>query len=376
MENRNEIRTKLRRAVLRLAFMFAAASAADIAIAQTANWQKVWAGTVAAAEKEGVVTCGCPLHPGSRKFLQSRWAKDFPDIKLEYTGARLPEWPARVEAERAAGQYLWDTFFTGPGPEVYRLAANRVFDPLLDHLILPDVRDPKTWGGWENAFYDKERKRMLSFWNELSTPYFNAAMIPPEEVAAKGLSILLDPKYKGKIVWWDPRVGGSGSNAALTIFAKFGEQGLRKLLVDQEAIFVRDSTAIAERMVRGTAFLSLGPQLEEPLIPFAKAGVKYDIRPFGNSPEVAWIGTSYGIASIFNHPAHPHAARVFINWLLSKEVQAGLSEAAKQRSRRVDVAPPQGALPIKPGVQYANVQREEFLETRRTVTRLAAKFRP
>jgi iron(III) transport system substrate-binding protein len=350
-------------------------STTGLAVAQADNWQKVWAETVAAAKKEGAVACGCPLHPGSRGFLLSQWAKDFPEIKLEYTGARLPDWPARVEAERAANQYLWDTFFTGPGPEVYRLAVNQVFAPLLDSLILPDVRNPKTWGGWDTAFYDKDRKRMLSFWQDLTAPYYNAAVVREDEVAAKGLGILLEPKYKGRIVWWDPRSGGSGSNAAVMIHAKLGTEGLRRLLVDQEPVFVRDATAMAERMVRGSALFSLGPALEEPLKPFEKAGVKSDIRPLGNSPDIAYSSTSYGIASIFERPAHPNAAKVFINWLLSRDIQAGLSKAADQRSRRIDV-PAAAGLPVKQGGSYIDVQREEYLGLRQEVIRIAAKYRP
>ena len=347
------------------------------AFAQSADWQKTWADTVAAAKKEGVIACGCPVHPGSRAFLLSHWAKDYPDIKLEFTGAKLPEWPARVEAERAAGQFLWDTMFTGPGPEIYRLAKSGVLDPLLDHIILPDVKDPKTWGGWDTAFYDKERKRMLSFWQDLTTPFFNAALVSPQEISEKGLNVMLDPKYKGKIVWWDPRVGGSGSNAAMMVYLKLGEEGLRKLMVDQEPIFVRDATQIAERLVRGTSAMSLGPSLDEPLAPFVKAGLKFDIRPFGNSDEVAYASTSYAIASVLNRPAHPNAAKVFINWLLSRPVQVELAKAAKARSRRVDVPPPaEVTIPIKPGVNYINVQREEYLAQRQEVIKLATKFRP
>ncbi|MSQ52529.1 MAG: ABC transporter substrate-binding protein [Betaproteobacteria bacterium] len=356
------------------AFAASIVAMSDPVMAQT--WQKTWADTLAAAKKEGAVVCGCPLHPGSRAFLQSQWARDYPEIKLEYTGARNPDWPARVEAERAAGHYLWDTFFSGPGTEVYRLAATRVFEPLLDHIIYPDVKDPKIWGGWETAFYDKDKKRMLSFWQDLTSPYYNAATVSPSEVAERGLRILLEPKFKGRIVWWDPRVSGSGANAATVIFLKLGEDGLRKILVDQEPVFVRDTTAMVERMVRGSAALSLGASLDEPLAPFAKAGVKFDIRTLGASEDLAWASAGYGIASIFNRPAHPNAAKVFVNWLLSRDIQTGLANATAQRSRRADVPTPVNALEIRPGAQYINVQREDYLEVRNSVIKLAAKFRP
>lgn len=353
------------------------AGAPGDAAAQSADWQKVWNETVAAANKEGAVACGCPRHPGSRKFLLTQWAKDYPQIKLEYTGAKLPEWPARVEAERSAGKYLWDVFFTGPGPEIYRLAGNKVFDPLVDHMILPEVKNPDIWGGWDEAFYDNEKKRMFSFWQNVSVPQYNAALVPPADVESRQLEVLFDPKYKGKTVWWDPRVGGSGSNSATFVYLRFGEEGLKKLLVDQQPVFLRDVNQIAERMVRGTAAIAIGPQLDEVLKQFSKAGVKFDIRTFPNNKSTAYASTSYGILSIFSRAAHPNAATVFVNWLLSKDVQIGLGKAAEQISRRNDIeATAAGKLKARLGEQYVNLQREEYLQTKRKAMALARKLRP
>ena len=79
-----------------------------------------------------------------------------------------------MEVERAAGQFLWDNMFTGPGAETYRLARNKVFDRLVPNLILPDVADPKTWGGWDSAFYDAGKDRMLAMWMDISMPWRRA----------------------------------------------------------------------------------------------------------------------------------------------------------------------------------------------------------
>lgn len=378
--DRKSVRAKRRASRLRsmcAAALLATAMTTTDVVAQTAAWQKVWDDTVATAKKEGAVACGCPRHPGSRQFLLTQWSKAFPEIKLEYTAATLPEWPARVEAERQAGQYLWDVFFTGPGPEVFRLARTGVFEPLVPNLILPDVKDPEIWGGWDTAFYDDDKTRLLAFWREISPPYYNARLVVPKKVDTMGLRILLDPQYRGKIVMWDPRVGGSGENQAAFLYIKLGEEALRKLLVDQQPIFLRDSTAMAERLVRGTAVFSLGPQLEEPLEPFRRAGLSFDIRPFGDSKDMAHASAAYGTAAILNRPAHPNAAKVFMNWMLTKDVQEGLSKATTRQSRRRDVPPIDGpAARPKAGEDYVELQREEFLELRQKLMLLATQLRP
>ncbi|MSQ52525.1 MAG: ABC transporter substrate-binding protein [Betaproteobacteria bacterium] len=346
-------------------------------LAQTQDWQKVWAATFAAAKKEGVVVCGCPVHPGSRAYLISQWAKDYPEIKLQYTGALSPEWPARVEVERSAGQFLWDNMFTGPGAETYRLARISAFDRLVPHLILPDVADPKTWGGWDSAFYDAGKERMLAMWMDISMPHYNARVVAPEKVAAMGLRAILEPEYKGRIVMWDPRVSGGGELQSTHFYMRLGEDAHRKLLVDQQPVFLRDSRAMAERMVRGTAVFSLGPTLDEPLEDFRKAGVTMDIRPMGNAKEVAYGSAGYGIATIMDRPPHPNAARVFVNWLLSKNIQEGLGRAAARQSRRRDVpaihAPPAGA---KPGEDYIELQREVMEAQRQKIMAISRQLRP
>jgi iron(III) transport system substrate-binding protein len=344
---------------------------------QAADWQAEWKAAVAAATKEGKVVCGCPQHPGSRKYLLAQWATDYPNIKLEYTPAVKPEWDSRVVAERNAGKYLWDAYFSGPAPTIYKLADEGGLDPLLPALILPDVRDPATWGGWGDAFFDDEKTHMLSFWTSLSMPYYNAKLVPPEKVEKEGMKILLDPAYKDKIVWWDPRYGGAGINFAFVIYKKFGEKGLRAALVDQNPTILHNSNAMTERMVRGTAAFSLGPDLEEGLVQYKAAGVPFDLRRMPDTPDSATLSTVYGIAAIFNRPPNPNAAKVFINWLLSKPVQEGLAKATKNNSRRVDVAAPPGAPPRpRPGVTYLSPQMESFERERDEVMMLARKLRP
>jgi ABC-type Fe3+ transport system substrate-binding protein len=87
---------------------------------------------------------------------------------------------------------------------------------------------------------------------------------------------------------------------------------------------------------------------------------------------------SIGGSSLFviNKRPHPNATRLFVNWLLTKDVQHGLAKAQQQNSRRTDVAtvatPEETAIP---GAEYLENQREEYQPLAQEAIRLQAELR-
>jgi ABC-type Fe3+ transport system substrate-binding protein len=57
---------------------------------------------------------------------------------------------------------------------------------------------------------------------------------------------------------------------------------------------------------------------------------------------------------------HPNATKVFVNWILTKDVQAKLMVATKLNSRRTDVPPGAPDRVLRPGIKYLNPQSEAF----------------
>jgi ABC-type Fe3+ transport system substrate-binding protein len=72
-------------------------------------------------------------------------------------------------------------------------------------------------------------------------------------------------------------------------------------------------------------------------------------------------GNGNGTVILLNRPPHPHAQKVFINWLLSREGQTALSTIAGHNSRRLDVAPGTPSEAPDPAKQdlYINLSAEE-----------------
>lgn len=69
------------------------------------------------------------------------------------------------------------------------------------------------------------------------------------------------------------------------------------------------------------------------------------------------------ILTLLNKPLHPNAAKVFLNWIFTKEAGELWSRAANAQSSRVDVStefirPDQVR---KPGVKYFDSDNDEFM---------------
>ena len=73
----------------------------------------------------------------------------------------------QVTTERAAGKYLGDIWHSGPNFEVIKAG---LLDPLLPELILPENKDESVWGGWNDAYYDDEKKYILGLVTDLESP--------------------------------------------------------------------------------------------------------------------------------------------------------------------------------------------------------------
>ncbi|OGP50000.1 MAG: hypothetical protein A2X89_12560 [Deltaproteobacteria bacterium GWD2_55_8] len=85
--------------------------------------------------------------------------------------------------------------------------------------------------------------------------------------------------------------------------------------------------------------------------------------------DVYWASGSSGIG-LFNRAPHPNAAKIYINWLLSRHGQIEWVKTLTN-SRRVDVPPSEPKSAMKPGRVYHNVQAEDMIPQRRRIQQLA-----
>lgn len=343
--------------------------------ASAQDWKAEWQRVVAAAEQEGTVVLNTQPNKRMRAYVFEEWRKAFPNIKLSMTVVPGSKFLARIKTEREAGKYLWDMGFSGPGTGL-SLKNIGVLEPFMPQLVVAELKDPDMWDGWDKVFYDTERKYVFSVAGFLKSPFYNAKQIAPEKVKKLGFNILLDPAYAGKIVWHDPAFRGSGQSYAYVLRRGLGDEGLRKLIVDQKVRFVAKQHEVTEALARGTAWIGIGPIVTSLLEPYKKAGLDLDVRAFGNGPEVNEMSTGGSTLFVYKDRPHPNATKVFINWLLSKDIQAGLGEAMQMDARRQDVPSTAGPdrTPIK-GAKYLATQREEYVNDVRQAIKFIAEIR-
>jgi ABC-type Fe3+ transport system substrate-binding protein len=344
----------------------------NVRVKPLATEDELWAATVAAAEQEGSVVCACPPVRSLGEFLDAEWSAAFPNIELERTSA-VGDWPSRIAIEREAGVFLWDTYFWASSPPIYALKDQGAFVPLLPELILDENSDEAIWGGWDQAFMDEEKQYLLSFRIELSKVAFNASHISPAELTR--IEDLFDPRYKGKISIEDPRVTGAGEVFGAWFLQEYGRDAWESLLIDQEVLLAASKDEQAQSLARGPHYIAIPNPGVAGLKPYRDAGMDMDIQYLGHDSDNAFITIAYSVTGIFSKAPHPNAARVFTNWLLSRDIQEKLKRFA-HNSRRRDVSPADPDKYPTPGVDYFYPQSEAAVGARQTASALAKKARP
>jgi len=342
---------------------------------QVRGWKAEWDKLIADAKAEGAVTVAGSRSPDARRVMTERWRQDFPGIAIEYTVGSSTQWMPRMMEERKAGKFLWDIFATGPSGGL-SLSHAGALAPMLPLLMRPDVKDPGQWEGGFDDFFIDEAKRVSGPFQQPQAVYYDSAKVPPEKVERLGLKAMLDPAYKGKIAWQDPRVGGPGENYSYLIYHLLGEDGLKRVLVDQQSTFFNAASEATTSVVRGRHWFLVGVQTST-LDEFKKQGLGQTIQPMGTGPGVAFTGTGGMVLAAIEHPAHPNAQKLFVNWFLTKDIQELLSQTDRLNSMRKDVPPhTDGGLRILPGEKYLNTSLERLLPEKKSVHGIVAKYMP
>jgi iron(III) transport system substrate-binding protein len=200
-------------------------------------------------------------------------------------------------------------------------------------LILPDVKDPKVW---RKNLYFIDKDRMVKPLRCSYTRFVlrNTNLVKEDEI--KSYQDLLDPKWKGKMVMYDPTGPGSGSAFVATLYGLWGEEKTVEYLeqfVKQEPLLTKDYRLPVEWVARGKYPLGIGMRAEV-LPDFLKLGAPVSVQQV---EEGSLLAPGAGIVAIVNKRPHPNATAVFINWLLSREGLTAFSKGDGYGSARVDV---------------------------------------
>ena len=316
-------------------FIFVSVSAlfnASSLQAQTAKppMQQDWEKTVELAKKEAKVVVSIPASAELRKQLENGFKKRF-DIEVEVFTARGSAAVRKMADEFKAGVRYFDLHIGGSSSAVSGLLDEAILDPFENWLVLTEVKDAKQWWGG-HLWVDRSKKFIYSSLAYLSeTIWYNTDLVKPAEI--RSYDDLLNPKWKGKIGFLDPRTPGAGDSNWSFIWQTKGEEYLKKLAT-QDLVLGRDQRLLAENLAKGKVAIVIGLTYYS-YLPFVKASLP--IKPVPNLREGTYATGGSGNLAIIRNPPHPNATRVFVNWVLGREGQDLMSRALGQGTRRLDV---------------------------------------
>ena len=180
------------------------------------TWQVEWDKAVKAAEAEGEINVYVVDYP---RFAVGLFQKAFPKIKLNMIdGPSGPALSSRLMAERRAGKYQADLYIAGQGTHVSVLYPAKALAPMAPAFILPEVKDETKWFKGKHRFVDPDTRHSFVFQGHRGLYVsYNTGQVKADEI--KSWADLINPKWKGKMIGYDPSVAGVARNACNRVTA-------------------------------------------------------------------------------------------------------------------------------------------------------------
>lgn len=335
-----------------------------LALARTSdaqsNWQKEWEKTLAEAKKEGQVT----IYIYRYERLLESFKKEYPGINVVSVTGRGTELTARLMAERRAGKYIADVYSGGTNGNYNTLYKGKVLDPIKPVLILPEVTDQSKWYGKEHRYADPEGQYIFAY---LANPSgaqlaFNSTLVNPKEF--KSYWDVTNPKWKGKIVSLDPRDTGLGATMQFFYYnPEIGPEFMKKFFGGMDVHYVKNFRQMTDWLAQGKYAICMGCKDS---LRAKGQGLPVDDFDTNRWKEGSSFSSGGGSLSMPSQAPHPNAAKVFINWFLSRKGQLALQKLGDPddppNSRRIDISKddvPMDAR-LQPGVKYFDVVKPEY----------------
>ncbi len=329
-------------------------------------WQVEWEKTVDAAKKEGKLSVYFWQGGNLEKVIQA-FQKKYPEIQVTTVGGRGSSFVVRLTTELRAGKYLADVCMCGvtsPYEVLHKRA--KALEPIRSFFILPEVLDESKWWQGRHHFQDPEGQYIFAYWGRPSATRisYNANLVNPSEF--KSYQDLLNPKWKAKVVAIDPNESAGGWRA-LYYKPELGADFLKRLFGEMDVTMTRQDRQATDWLATGK--FALGLFLTG--IPETKAqGLPVDEFKDSNFKEPPSLDTgANGTIVLLKQAPHPNAAKLFINWFLSREGQIAYQEMMNTRfdyveSMREDV--PKDPIPVdyrrRKGVKYVPMFIPEHMD--------------
>jgi ABC-type Fe3+ transport system substrate-binding protein len=337
----------------------AQASSAATARPAAGDFQAV----VGAAKQEGHLVVATYAGTANRKVMDAFEAA-YPGIKVEQTGFQSSsrDFFPRFFQERQAGLYQWDLILVPSTEVIVQAVPQNAVDPVRPLIVQPELLQDSTWlDGFESGWLDKGKQYSYAITRSRSQAlWIDTNQVKPDEI--KSYRDLLDPRWKGKILAGDLRTKGSGYWMGTTLRVKTGSDAIiGQIFKDQQPVLSTDARQLTEQVVRGAYPIGLGAVSKSILIDFLAQGLGKNLKPIP-TVEIDYVNSADHVLHYANKAPNPNAAKVFVNWVLSKDGSTVYSKNLEDNSRRADVAAFDPDLVPEKGLDYVRIDADTLID--------------
>ena len=311
----------LKLALITLSLLLAAPAMAQAPAGYPADYQKL----VDGAKQEGKVTVYSTTDAAQVAPLVDAFKAKYPGVGVEYTDLNSTELYNRFIAEEAAGQGTADLLWSS----AMDLQVKLVSDGYAAAYKSPEQGSLPTWAVWKDQAYGTTAEPLAIVYNKRLVPDGD---VPKSHADLLKLLQTKTGTYKGKVTLYDPERSGVGfvqltQDAAVwpqawDLFQAFGKVQA-KLYTSVGAMLERIGSG--EHLIGYDIFAS-----------YALARSKKD-------PGIGWVlPNDYvlltsRVAFISGKARSPNAAKLFLDFVLSREGQSVIANQADLYSLRSDV---------------------------------------
>lgn len=285
---------------------------------------QAWDKVVQAAKKEGTVTYYSYAATGEIGISIAKAFESAYGIKLENITGPGTGFIERLKTERRMGQMVGDVLQAS----VANVLMAKEQGMTLSAKGVPVFDEKDVWKLHPFSF-DRDGHLAILSTSEYS-PYVNTKLVKKEE-EPKSWQDFLQPKWKGKLVMPDPLSNSFVYVVAMGLLDNkmIDEKWLRQL--GGQLVLASNPRDALAKLSRGDVAVSVW-------------GVSVDAGIFiADGAPVKRLNVEEGLLvsatplTLISGSPHPNAAKLFVNWLLSKEGQTVYNRAMKASSHRKDV---------------------------------------